>query len=267
MPELPEVETIARTLRAGTTPLLGRAIQRAEVRWPREVTGMSAAAFEARLRGARVEAIGRHGKYLVLALPPAGHLLIHLRMSGRLDVVAAAEADTPHARVLWWLDDGHVLRFDDARKFGRVWLVDDPAEVLQALGPDALDLGVDDFRARLAGKRGALKPLLLDQRVVAGIGNIYADEALWRARLSPLRAAAGMRATTAGRLHAAVQEALHAGLAANGASIDWVYPGGNFQNDFKAYGRTGQPCLRCGRPIRRIVVGQRATHFCPHCQT
>lgn len=273
MPELPEVETVARALReggpTGAAPLAGRVIQSARALWPREISGLSARAFERRMPGMQVGAVGRHGKYLIVELAGGGRraaMLIHLKMSGRLDVVPQAEARTPHARVVWMLDGGLALRFEDARKFGRVVLVDDARQVTGRLGPDALTASADVFVARLLARRGALKPILLDQAFVAGVGNIYADEALFRAGLRPTRPASGLSEEQARRLHAVVIEVLQDGIAANGASFDWVYPGGNFQDHFRVYGRTGQPCVVCGAPIRRIVVGQRSTHFCGRCQ-
>ena len=187
-------------------------------------------------------------------------------MSGRLNVVPQAEAYTPHARVVWLLDDGWALRFDDARKFGRVYLVDQVSTVTGKLGPDALSITAEDFTSRLLGKRGALKPILLDQTFIAGVGNIYADEALFAARLHPKRLASTLDADEAGRLYAAIRRALLNGIAANGASFDWVYPGGSYQHQFKVYGRTGEACECCGGPISRILVGQRSTHFCAACQ-
>ena len=280
MPELPEVETIARQLRTGhpdhatgliAPPLVGRTILETHVRWAREVAGLTATAFEQRTRDQRVSAVGRHGKYLILTLTPTrggaeSFMLIHLRMSGRLDVVPQAEADTKHARVVWCLDEGLALRFDDARKFGRVYLVDTPEQVTGNIGPDALQITASDFALRLKQKRGALKPILLDQTFIAGVGNIYADEALFLAGLRPLRPASTLTGEDAERLYAAIQRVLLDGIAANGASFDWVYPGGNYQNNFRVYGRTGKPCITCGRPITHIVVGQRSTHLCEHCQ-
>ena len=239
--------------------------------WAREVAGLTAKAFERRTRDQRVSAVGRHGKYLVLTLSLASggvdsFLLIHLRMSGRLNVVPQAEAFTKHARVVWCLDEGLALRFDDARKFGRVYLADAPEQVTGNIGPDALLITPSEFTLRLKQKRGALKPILLDQSFIAGVGNIYADESLFLAGLHPLRQASTLSDEDAGRLYAAIQRVLADGIAANGASFDWVYPGGDYQNHFRVYGRTGEPCVVCGRPITRIVVGQRSTHFCEHCQ-
>ncbi|MCS6846809.1 MAG: DNA-formamidopyrimidine glycosylase [Anaerolineae bacterium] len=276
MPELPEVETVARALREGAPngapPLLGRTIQSVKVLWPREVASPSPRAFARRIAGTCVQSVGRYGKYLLVGLhrlcdeSGALSLLVHLKMSGRLDVVPRAEAFTPHARLVWLLDDGLALRFDDARKFGRVWLVGDPAQVVGKLGPDALNITPDEFAARLRARRGALKPLLLDQAFIAGVGNIYADEALHLARLHPRRTAASLSEDDVMRLYEAIRQVLLEGIAANGASFDWVYPGGNFQENFRVYGRAGQHCLACGAPIARIVVTQRSTHFCPVCQ-
>jgi formamidopyrimidine-DNA glycosylase len=276
MPELPEVETVARVLRdgLGAPRLVGRTIQSARVLWKREIGNLKPAEFERNVAGARVERVGRYGKYLLIDLRPAGAgrpgqpqvMLVHLRMSGRLDVVPAAEAFTKHARVVWMLDDGLALRFDDARKFGRVWLTRDSAEVIGQLGPDALELSEADFVTRLRHKRGALKPLLLDQRFIAGVGNIYADESLHRAGLHPKRLASTLTEAEAARLYAEIRSVLLTGIEANGASFDWVYPGGNFQENFLVYGMTGKACATCGEPIERILVGQRSTHFCPRCQ-
>ena len=287
MPELPEVETVARALREGTgpsnPPLIGRTICQVRVLWPREVSGMSKRTFERRVVGRCITSVSRYGKYLILGLmtddegeikdgrPSSvvrrpSFLLIHLKMSGRLNVVPQAEAFTPHARVVLLLDQGWALRFDDARKFGRVYLVDQVSAVTGKLGPDALSITADEFVSRLLGKRGALKPILLDQTFIAGVGNIYADEALFAARLHPKRLANTLTAGDALRLHTAIRQALLDGIAANGASFDWVYPGGSYQHQFKVYGKTGEACESCGRPISRILVGQRSTHFCADCQ-
>lgn len=279
MPELPEVETIARQLRDGRIDagaggaqlpsLIGRTITETHVNWAREVGPMPAKAFEKRTRGCRVMSVGRHGKWLIIELTreaERSYMLVHLRMSGRLDVVPQAEANTKHARVVWLLDEGWALRFDDARKFGRVALVDDPARIIARTGPDALQISDVDFAQRLLAKRGALKPLLLNQAFIAGVGNIYADESLHLAKLHPLRTAQSLTRKDALRLYAAIQHVLLAGVSANGASFDWVYPGGNYQETFRVYGQTGKPCPNCGTPITRIIVGQRSTHICTRCQ-
>jgi formamidopyrimidine-DNA glycosylase len=275
MPELPEVESVVRRLREGlgAPALVGHTIQSASVLWPREIGNMDPQRFEKEMAGLCVCEIGRHGKYLIMKLASSTaastapmSLLVHLRMSGRLDVVPQADAFTKHARVVWLLDEDLALRFEDARKFGRVWLAGNPREVTGKLGPDALDVTCETFVRAIQNKRGALKPVLLDQSFIAGVGNIYADESLHLARLHPKRLAGTLSDAEAASLYEAIQHVLAAGIAANGASFDWVYPGGSFQNNFKVYGMTGKPCAACGRPIERILVGQRSTHFCPDCQ-
>lgn len=166
------------------------------------------------------------------------------------------------------LEDGWDLRFSDARKFGRVHLLKDPQKILGKLGPEPLD---DEFTsglffAMLNGRNRQIKPLLLDQSFIAGIGNIYADEALHRAGIHPLRKSDTLGENETRALWSSIRETLHDGIQRNGASIDWVYRGGEFQNDFKVYSRNDEPCLTCSTPIRRISVGQRGTYFCPSCQ-
>ncbi len=263
MPELPEVETILRTLQA--SGLVGRMITRVRVCWPREVAHPSADEFVRRLQGNRFVGIARHGKYALLHLSD-GTLVVHLRMSGRLELVPLEHCCGPHVRLVWELDDGRALRFEDARKFGRAWWLKDPRTLLDKLGPDALVVEAETFAHRLAARRGALKALLLDQSFVAGVGNIYADEALFRAGLHPRRLAQTLQQHQRQALYRALRETLLDGIAANGASFDWVYPGGHFQNHFQVYGRAGLACVRCATPIVRIRVAQRSTYFCPQCQ-
>ncbi|HHS96288.1 MAG TPA: bifunctional DNA-formamidopyrimidine glycosylase/DNA-(apurinic or apyrimidinic site) lyase [Chloroflexi bacterium] len=270
MPELPEVETVVRGLKG----LVGRRITDVEVRWERTVAAPDVAAFGQRLRGRRVEEVGRRGKWVVIRLDGGLFLLIHLRMSGRLVVGGGTPADDRHLRVAFALDDGSRLFFYDPRKFGRMVLVEDPGEVLGGLGPEPLDEGftVERLRERLARRRGRLKPLLLDQRFVAGLGNIYADEVLWRARLHPLRRADRLTEGEVARLHAAIRAVLREAIAGRGTTLeDGRYVGvdgrpGGFAPRLAVYHREGQPCLRCGTPIRRIRVNGRGTHFCPRCQ-
>ena len=270
MPELPEVETIARRLRAGCgaePSLVGRLIRSVEIRHPKPVAFPDPAAARERMRGRSIEDISRRGKFLVCRLSE-GYLLIHLRMSGDLQLFPSAEQPRKHDHVVWRLDNGWDLRFHDPRRFGRIWLVDRPEDVLAGLGPEPLEPG---FAARrleemLGAKRRLLKPLLLDQSFIAGIGNIYADESLHRARLHPLRRSDSLSRDEVVRLRNGIRAALRVGIAQDGASIDWVYRGGEFQNHFRAYGREGEPCGNCGSKIRRITVGQRSTYFCPKCQ-
>ncbi|MBI3760280.1 MAG: DNA-formamidopyrimidine glycosylase [Chloroflexi bacterium] len=264
MPELPEVETFARQLRA---PLVGRTITGVAIKWPRHVATPSPREFAERIRGQRIETVTRRGKYLVLELS-GDALLIHLKMSGDLTVVPAGSARDKHAHTIFHLNDGNEFRFSDTRKFGRVYLVCQPEEVTGKLGPEPLaaEFTAKELGQRLAAHSRALKPLLLDQTFLAGVGNIYADEALHMAGLHPLRKSDALRADEVKRLWRSIRRALNSGIRHNGASIDWVYRGGDFQNHFRVYGRQGEPCPACGTRIRRITVSQRGTHFCPHCQ-
>jgi len=270
MPELPEVETIARHLRAGGSgrpPLPGRTINAVTLRWPRHIASPRAARFRREIVGRAIRDVGRRGKYLVFPLD-RGTMLIHLKMSGDLDLRPATDPPGRFDHTIFHLDGGWDLRFGDARKFGKVFLVDDPQIVLGALGPEPL---APSFTPRLLGQRlrahrRALKPLLLDQTFLAGVGNIYADEALHRARLHPLRRSDSLRDDEVRRLWRGLRAALRSGLRHNGASLDWVYRGGGFQNHFRVYQRQDEPCPACGTPIRRVVIGQRGSHFCPACQ-
>lgn len=270
MPELPEVETYARDL-AGALP--GRRLAGARLGWPRQAPRNTAAELDERVRGQTVVAVRRRGKYIVVELSD-DWLLIHLKMSGRLQIAAAAAPPNPHAHVVFALDGGDELRFHDPRKFGRVYLVADPADVTGRLGPEPLDdtFTPEAFAARLALRRGRLKPLLLDQTFVAGLGNIYADEALFAARLHPLRAADGLSADEVGRLHGAIRAVLARGVALRGTSFstagyrDLTGNLGEMQGTLAVFRRTGLPCPRCGTPIERLIVGGRSTHVCPRCQ-
>lgn len=271
MPELPEVEHVARQLRA---ILPGRRITGADVRWPRATQGMEPEEFVVGVTGRMVTEVGRRAKYLLLTLDNGMLLAVHRRMSGNLLLRAKDEEEPPYVRVALDLDDGRRLYYTDPRKFGRLALISPDAlpPALAELGPEPLeaDFTPDALAARLAGSRRGLKAALLDQRVVAGLGNIYADEALFRARLHPLRPAGSLSADELARLRAGIQGALITGLEHNGTTFGryldlYGDAGGNL--DFVAvYQRTGQPCPRCGTPIARITVAQRGTHFCPHCQ-
>lgn len=270
MPELPEVETIARNLRLGqqgAPALPGQTICDVTLRWPRHVAEPGPRAFRRRIRQQTVLGVLRRGKYLVFPLSDSC-LLVHLKMSGDLVVAPADSAPGRFDRTVLHLDSGWELRFSDARKFGKLFLVDDPSPRLGALGPDPLDeaFTADRLQERLATHRRALKPLLMDQSVLAGLGNIYTDEALHRARLHPLLPGHRVGTEDAHRLWSGIRETLQEGLRRNGASIDWVYRGGEYQNHFRVYQRSGEPCPVCGTPIERIVLAQRSTHYCPRCQ-
>ncbi len=218
------------------------------------------------LTGRRILKLERTGKYLIFHLD-AGWMTVHLRMTGKLLMDAE---HTPWTRAELTFDDGHALVFEDVRQFGRMlWSREFPGDVTR-LGPDALALSATAFAALLENRRAALKPLLLNQKILCGLGNIYVDEALHRAGIHPLAYAARLSRTRLLRLHSAVSEVLAEAVAAGGSSIsDYVDAEGRrgwFQTAHRVYGREGEPCLRCETPIRRIVVGQRGTHFCPRCQ-
>ncbi len=271
MPELPEVDTVARELREGQAErgpsVVGRTIRRVTVKWPRHIARPAPRELQARLRGQTIQNVTRRGKYVVFELSRDA-LLIHLKMSGDLRMVKDSAPPDKHAHTIFHFSDGWQLRFSDTRKFGKVFLAARAEDVTSALGPEPLEPAFTAKRlaAMLAAKRRQLKPLLLDQTFIAGLGNIYTDEALHLAKLHPLRPSDSVTAEEARDLWKGIRRALRTGLRHNGASIDWVYRGGGFQNYFRVYDRAGEPCFRCGAPIRRIVVGQRGTHFCPQCQ-
>jgi formamidopyrimidine-DNA glycosylase len=264
MPELPEVETIVRTLRPA---LIDKTILSADLRWKRTLAVPSPVSFKKKIAGQKIIEISRRGKFIHLQLSQAS-LIIHLRMSGDLLVVLGGYQPEKHDRLLVKLSDDATLVFTDARKFGRVWLVDRPAEVFATLGPEPLSdqFTPDWLYHALNSRQRQIKPLLLDQTFLAGLGNIYTDEALFLAGLHPQIRSDTVTKTQAEKLQQAIQEVLEEGIRRNGASIDWVYRGGDFQNHFRVYGRAGQKCPACGTKIQRITVGQRGTHFCPKCQ-
>lgn len=270
MPELPEVETIARGLRA---PLIGRCFTDAWIEWDNMVAAPSVEEFRSRIVGQEIGDIGRRGKYLILTLSGGDYLIIHLRMSGWLRVEPAEKEGHKHDRIVFSLDDGQELRFNNMRRLGRVYLVGDADKVLGRLGPEPLE---DDFTPQLlttllARRSGALKPLLLNQEFVAGIGNIYADEALFVAGLHPQRRANTLTDEEIERLHHAIRWVLWRGIEEQGTTFDGVYrktdgEPGQHQDNLMVFRRNGELCPRCGETIQRIVVGGRGTHFCPRCQ-
>jgi formamidopyrimidine-DNA glycosylase len=270
MPELPEVETIARTLREGTRALpgiVGKTITGAEVFWDKTVAEPAPEVFRQAVLGQVIQNVGRRAKYLVITLD-RDTLLIHLRMSGDVLVGASDQTLAEHVRLKLELDNNWQLAFNNPRKFGRVWLLPDPDEIFSKLGPEPLDpaLKAENFWQLLQRRKRQIKPLLLDQGFIAGMGNIYTDEALNMAKIHPQTRADQLTAEQAALLLDAMRQVLRIGIQRNGASIDWVYRGGEFQNYFRVYQRTGEPCPECGTPVERIVVGQRGTHFCPECQ-
>jgi formamidopyrimidine-DNA glycosylase len=266
MPELPEVETIVRGLRR---VLPGSTFTGVRVGWERMVQG-SPLDVVRELPGQRIETVNRRGKYLVFSLATGNHLLIHLKMAGRLYMCTTGEPADPYDRVTFMLSGCRELRFRDPRKFGRVCLTGDIDAQLGHLGPEPLEDSFSDteFLARFNGRRGVIKLLLLDQTFIAGVGNIYADEALFRARIRPLRRVGMLCEDERRRLHGAVRDVLMAAIRDGGADLgDAVYPAGEFQNSFCVHRREGQPCLQCGTAIERIKIGQRSAYFCPRCQS
>jgi formamidopyrimidine-DNA glycosylase len=271
MPELPEVESVARSLISGqgaSKGIVGQTLSRAVVSWNKSVAEPSVASFKRRIRGQKVARVGRRGKFIRIDLSK-DTLLIHLRMSGDLILGHSEKALGKHSRLRVYFNNGLQMSFNDPRKFGRVWLLEDPEELLSKLGPEPLEASFStaEFYERLNPRKRQLKALLLDQAFIAGIGNIYADEALHAAKLHPLRLANTISRKQSNALFSAIQSVLEEGIRRNGASIDWVYQGGDFQNYFAVYQQTGEPCPRCATIIERIVLGQRGTHFCPNCQS
>ncbi len=271
MPELPEVQTIADELRP---QLVGRVFTDMKASWPSTLATAPLDQFRARLVGQRILKIGRRGKYLLISLSDRDTLLVHLMMSGRLSVVPLSEPCDRHTHTRFQLDDGCELRLRDVRKLGRVYLVGDAEQITGHLGPEPLDDGMtlEHFQQLIGRRRGRLKPLLLNQRFLAGMGNIYADEVLFTAGLHPLRMADSLDCREVDRLYRAIQDVLTHALANRGTTLsDATYrrPDGRIgthQNQLGVYGRTGLPCRVCGTAVRRIVVGGRGTHLCPHCQ-
>ena len=273
MPELPEVETTARLLRPD---LVGRRIRGAQVSWARTLGGQDPADLDDAVKGATIAAVGRRAKYLLVDLKrrgkPSGTIVCHLRMTGRLLVERGDPEPQAWERVRLTLDRGTLL-FIDVRKFGRFSWHADPTERLGALGPEPLEdeFSASWFRRALRGRRRAIKPLLLDQGFLAGVGNIYADESLHRAGIHPLRRSDRIPGPKADRLHAEIRSTLAEAVEREGSSFDAFYrtPEGNpgsYQHQFQVYGRDGEPCRACGRVVRKIVVAQRGTHFCSRCQ-
>ena len=273
MPELPEVETIANDLR----PLVvGLRIESVDLRFPSIVRYPEPEGFTRGLVGRRVEALTRRGKYMLFQLDSPALLVVHLGMTGQLLHVAPDAPYKPHTHAVFSLEGGAELRYKDPRRFGRLLLGEEEelvgARQLPRLGPEPLS---DEFTAaelgrRLKGRRAPLKVLLLDQAVVAGVGNIYADEAAFRARIRPDRPAGKLGRIALGRLHESLRHVLWMGIRNRGSSIEdyvdvWGAKGRQ-QEELLVYGRGGQPCVNCGRPLTLIRLGGRATVFCRRCQ-
>jgi len=275
MPELPEVETVRRDLEAR---IIGRRILSCEISpdAPRLVQLVTPAEFCRQLTGRTVAGIRRRGKYLIVDLDDGRAWVLHRRMSGNVLYRVPADPPDDYARAVFVLDDGHELRWTDLRKFGTMWLVEDATMVMETLGPEPLEAEfTPGVLVARAGKRSApIKSVILDQTVLAGMGNLYTDEALHYAKIHPLRPANKLTPDDWERLHAGILKALRMGIEARGSSlgttlrdhinVDGV-PGEN-QHTVRAYGREAQPCLECGAAMRRIKIGGRGSTFCPKCQ-
>jgi formamidopyrimidine-DNA glycosylase len=287
MPELPEVETIARGLRQS---ILGRRI--VSVTLGKTDFIDDPVALEQYLPGRRISAVERYGKFMLLRLAQpegpqnylsracgakngnsvAGSLLVHLGMTGHIAPFPAAKPHEKHTHVCFLLDDGRELRYIDARRFGRMAYLDGPAleEELQEFGADPLVVSAEEFVARVRSHRARIKALLLDQGVLRGVGNIYADESLWRARIHPARLGSRLSKKQAETLHHALRDILEKAIVLRGSSIsdflDAEGEPGEYQRHHRAYGREGKRCYRCGKLIRRAIVAGRSSYFCPRCQ-
>lgn len=269
MPELPEVETVARGL---AEAIVGKTIAAVKVSLAKMALP-DPGRLERALPGESVTGVGRRGKFVVIGLSSGRRLVVHLRMTGRLIVQPAGHADPePYTKVLVSFTDSSRLCFADVRQFGRMRLVEPEEPWATEVGVEPLseEFSVERFAALLAGRTTPIKVFLLDQRRIAGLGNIYACEALWEAGVKPVRPAGSMRRPAQQRLHAAIQSVLRRAIAMRGASIDDYVDAegmrGGFQHQLKAYGREGQACSRCGKSIRRTILAQRGTWWCPGCQ-
>jgi formamidopyrimidine-DNA glycosylase len=262
MPELPEVETVVRSIR----PLVGKRIATAEFRNLRVLRGGDPDRMAARLAGRRISAVKRYGKFIVATLDDGSYLMIHLGMTGRL---LLGGPPGKHTHAILTFDRGTLL-YDDSRQFGCIEFHESFPKRVARLGPEPLEVEFEEFRAAMAGRKTPIKALLLNQTFLRGVGNIYADEALFRAGIRPGTIAGRIRKDRARRLWSAVREVLSEAIDAGGSSIsDYVDAEGRkgfFQFSHRVYGRTGEPCTVCGTKIRRVVIAQRSTHFCPKCQ-
>jgi len=274
MPELPEVEHIVRALRRSVR---GRRILAAEIKLPRLLVGSSPASFKRKLRGARIDGVNRRGKYILIELDNQQVLVVHLRMTGKFLCIGADQPLPPYPHVVFYLDDDRRLVFCDMRQFGRMRLL--PAKKLsalpqiEALAPEPLtdDFSLAYFLETLSKSRRSLKQLLLDQTRILGLGNIYASEALFLARISPLKPADSLSKKRALRLHEAIREILQEAIDAGSTlRIDLTDGNGSYfgttERFWRVYERAGEPCVNCGAPIKRVVQGGRSTYYCPRCQ-
>lgn len=272
MPELPEVETVRRTL---YDKVVGRRIERVEILTPRQIYHPDPESFRLELEGARFTEIDRRGKWLLFRLGPVT-LIGHLRMSGRLYICSPEREMDKHTHLIFHLEGGSQLRYEDQRKFGGFHLLGPAGEGmppgLVTLGPEPLSdqFSPEVLASKLAGKRSPIKAALLDQSVVAGLGNIYVDEALFCASVHPERQAASLSAAEIRRLHDCCRKVLETAIAKRGTTFSLYFAGdetpGDMYDELNVFDRTGLPCPRCGTPILKLAVAQRGTHICPSCQ-
>lgn len=274
MPELPEVQTIVNDLNAAD--LIGRAIREAKVYWPKTIATSSAKYFCRQIAGKTIATIQRRAKLILMGLNTGQMLAVHLRMTGRFQLDKAGKRRCKHVHVTLKLDDGRELRFYDTRKFGRFYLLDHAEAFLSTFGPEPLasEFTSSVLARRLYGRCRQIKPLLLDQTFIAGLGNIYVDEALWASRIHPQRRSDTLLPKEIKSLHGAIRRVLRQGLKHAGTTLGRGQSNfysldrtrGRNENYLKVFRRTAQPCPRCAAPIVRIVVGQRSTHVCETCQ-
>jgi formamidopyrimidine-DNA glycosylase len=274
MPELPEVQTLVNDLNAAG--LIDATITGARIFWPRSIADLSPRVFCQRIKEKKINAIWRRGKYIVFDLSKGNHLLIHLRMTGRLHLVGSKVPRSKHEHIILTLGKRMQLRFHDTRKFGRMFLVNNLKPILNPLGPEPLSSSftANTLTELLQSRKRFVKPLLLDQTFIAGLGNIYVDEALWEARIHPCRIASNLSQTETKALHRAIPKVLNRGLKNLGTTLGTGKSNfysvarrtGRNQDQLKIFRRTGLPCPRCKRRVERIIVGQRSTHICKNCQ-
>ena len=274
MPELPEVQTVVNTLLQ--SGIVGRRIIKAKVNWPRTIAHRTPRSFRDRIKGLTVTSIWRRGKYIIFDFDAPLSLFVHLRMTGRLLVTTNSRPLSKHVHVVLHLDDTRCLNFQDTRKFGRMHLTKNTADILDRLGPEPLsnEFTAECLRQAMWSRKRIIKPMLLDQTVIAGLGNIYVDEALWSAKIHPLRISSSLTNTEIKALHRAIRKVLRKGIKNNGTSLgsgktNFVSAGqrrGRNQLQLNVFRQTNLPCPRCKKEIKRIIVGQRSTHICEACQ-
>ena len=269
MPELPEVETIKNEL---LPHIIGRSITEVSLSWDGIIRGIAAEEFRARLRGQKITSLTRRGKYLIFNLAGTEKLVIHLKLTGSLLIKKAGDEPERFARAIIYLDNATSLQLRDPRKFGRMWLTADLNSIIGKLGPEPLtaDFSLDLFRKRLDHRSTLIKPLLLDQNFVAGIGNMYADESLFDAKIHPARPTGSLSPEEIGRLYQAIQKVLKAAIGDKGASVqNYFRPGGETGTahyQFKVAHRRGKNCLICDTPLSYLKLRNRGTYFCRQCQ-